>query len=111
MMHMGSQKPKAKNQKPKIGQSPRPQLISAFGVLVFGFAFGCHPSDREIDSFLHEREASVSSSEYIVQPPDTLEISSAQAAESEGERQRVRQDGKITLRLLGEVKVAGMTPS
>src|ERR1043166_1536533 len=72
-------------------------------------AFGCHPTDREIDSFLQEREASVSSADYVVQPPDILEISSAKAAEVDSEHQMVRQAGKITLRLLGEVKVAGMT--
>ncbi len=74
-------------------------------------AGGCGPSDREINAFLQTSEASVSSAEYVVQPPDVLELSSAQAAEIEGEHQTVRQDGKISLRLLGEVQVAGLTPT
>jgi polysaccharide export outer membrane protein len=53
----------------------------------------------------------VSTTEYRVQPPDTIEISSSQAGEIDGEEQSIRQDGKITLRLLGEVEVAGMTPT
>lgn len=83
--------------------------ISAWTVaLTFGAA--CGPSEREIDSFVRSYEASVSAADYQVQPPDALEISSAQAKEIDGEIQSVRQDGKITLRLLGDVKVAGMTP-
>lgn len=81
-----------------------------FGAFIVA-SCGCHPSDREINSFLQATEASVSSAEYVVQPPDSLELSSAQAAEIDGEHQVIRQDGKITLRLLGEVKVAGMTPT
>ena len=77
-------------------------------VLALGAA--CGPSDREIDTFVRSWETSVSAADYQVQPPDALEISSAQAKEIDGEIQTVRQDGKITLRLLGDVKVAGMTP-
>ncbi|HVP11355.1 MAG TPA: polysaccharide biosynthesis/export family protein [Phycisphaerae bacterium] len=66
-------------------------------------------SDTQVSEFLHEWEASVSSTEYRVQPPDTIEISSAQAAEIDGEEESVRQDGKISLRLLGEVEVSGLT--
>lgn len=52
----------------------------------------------------------MSASEYRVQPPDVLEISCAQSPEIDGEEQPLRQDGKISLRLLGEVEVAGLTP-
>ncbi|RIK68978.1 MAG: hypothetical protein DCC65_02275 [Planctomycetota bacterium] len=71
---------------------------------------GCGPKDDEIHAFVHDWEASVSAADYRVQPPDTLEISSAQAPELDGEIQTIRQDGKVTLRLVGEVKVAGLTP-
>lgn len=81
--------------------------VGILGVAVLG---GCADNDHEIQSFVHEWEASVSAADYHIQPPDSLEISSAEAPEIDGEVQTVRQDGKITLRLLGEVKVAGMTP-
>ncbi len=71
---------------------------------------GCAPSNQEINAFIHDHEASVSGTEYIVQPPDVIEISAAQAPEIDGEVQEIGHDGKITLRLLGQVKVAGMTP-
>jgi len=70
---------------------------------------GCSTSDQEVKAFLHEWETSVSATEYRVQPPDVLEISSSQAAEVDGESQTVNPTGKISLRLLGEVEVAGLT--
>ena len=86
-------------------------FLSAMAMVVAGGATGCATSDTEVQAFLHEWEASVSATDYRVQPPDTIEISSSQAGEIDGEEQSVRQDGKITLRLLGEVEVAGMTPT
>jgi polysaccharide biosynthesis/export protein len=83
----------------------------ALALLAVGAASGCATSDTEVSAFLHEWEASVSATEYRVQPPDTIEISSSQAGEIDGEEQSIRQDGKISLRLLGEVEVAGMTPT
>lgn len=71
---------------------------------------GCAPTDQEVNSFIHSWEASVSAPDYRVQPPDTIEISSPTAPEIDGTGQIVRQDGKITLCLIGDVKVAGMTP-
>ncbi len=85
-------------------------VLLAICVTGAGAMTGCAPSEHEISAFIHDWEASVSASDYRVQPPDALEISSAQAPEIDGEVQTVRQDGKITLRLLGEVKVAGLTP-
>lgn len=81
--------------------------------MVWAFAAilpGCGADEKEIKAFVHEWEASVSASDYHVQPPDSLEVNSANAPEIDGEIQTIRQDGKITLRLLGEVKVAGLTP-
>jgi polysaccharide biosynthesis/export protein len=86
-------------------------LSLGLALLSVGIAAGCSTSDQQVNAFLHEWEASVSSSEYRVQPPDSLEISSAQAAEIDGEEQSIRQDGKISLRLLGEIEVAGLTPT
>jgi len=74
---------------------------------------GCSstPNDREVNAFIHDWEANVSAAEYRVQPPDSIEISSPQSPEVDGEIQTIRQDGKISLRLLGDVQVAGLTPA
>ncbi len=73
-------------------------------------AVGCARGDEEINAFIHDYEASVTGTEYIVQPPDVIEISAADAPEIDGEVQEIGHDGKITLRLVGQVKVAGLTP-
>lgn len=101
-----------------IPDNRRPRLCNrmhraagAAALVLFTFSSGaCGPSEKEIRAFVNEWEASVSAADYLVQPPDSLEVSSSNAPEIDGEVQTVRQDGKITLRLLGEVKVAGMTP-
>src|SRR5690606_36267081 len=74
-------------------------------------AAGCGPSDAEIDAFVHHYEADVSGAEYIVQPPDMLEITSPTAPELDGETPIVQADGKIKLKLVGDVKVSGLTPA
>lgn len=70
---------------------------------------GCGPKVDDMRHFLRAHEHRVSGAEYRVAPPDVLEISSAQAPEIDGEVQSIRSDGKIGLRLLGEIKVAGLT--
>ena len=73
-------------------------------------ATGCGERDVNMSAFIHDHEAQVSASDYRVQPPDSIEISAAAAPELDGEVQFVRQDGKVSLRLVGEVEVAGLTP-
>ncbi len=85
------------------------RVCLAAGVLT-ACTTGCTPTESEINAFIHPWEASVSASEYRVLPPDTITISSPNAPEVDGESQAIRQDGKVTLRLIGEVKVAGKTP-
>ena len=77
---------------------------------IAGAAAGCGEPQVNMSAFIHDHEAQVSASDYRVQPPDTIEISAAAAPEIDGEVQKIRQDGKISLRLIGEVEVAGMTP-
>lgn len=73
-------------------------------------AAGCSSDEHQINAFIHDWEASSSGTDYIVQPPDQIEISSPTAPEIDGESHVVGADGKISLRLIGQVKVAGLTP-
>lgn len=84
-------------------------LTSALAVCASALS-GCTPNNTDLNAFIHDWEAIVSASDYHVIPPDAIEISSANAPEIDGEVQTVRQDGKVSLRLIGEVKVAGLTP-
>src|SRR5688500_6749728 len=61
--------------------------------------------------FNHATEHQVSTREYRVDPPDEIIIKSPNIKELDNQRQRVRPDGKISLNLLDEVYVAGLTPS
>lgn len=56
-------------------------------------------------------EFHVSTRDYRVDPPDELIIRAPNITELDGQRQTVRSDGKISLNLLDEVYVAGMTPA
>jgi polysaccharide export outer membrane protein len=53
----------------------------------------------------------LSTREYRVDPPDEIVIKAPKIAELDGVRQKVRPDGKISLNMVGEVYVVGMTPS
>lgn len=59
--------------------------------------------------FLREHEHQVSAIEYRLGVPDSLRIESPRIPEIDGDVQRLQPDGKINLRLLGEVKVVDMT--
>ncbi|RME37233.1 MAG: polysaccharide export protein [Planctomycetota bacterium] len=84
--------------------------LLAAGVLV-AFGGGCAAGARRTDMlhFLKEHEYEVSAIEYRVGVPDAIAISAPRILEIDGEVQRIQPDGKINLRLLGEVKIVGMT--
>ena len=70
---------------------------------------GCAVGNRDMLHFLREHEHEVSAIEYRVNIPDVVAISAPRVLEIDGESQQIQPDGKINLRLLGEVKVVGMT--
>jgi protein involved in polysaccharide export with SLBB domain len=82
-------------------------LPALFAPLLVGG--GCAPSTTDMLHFLREHEHEVSAIEYRVGIPDAVGISAPRILEIDGEAQRIQPDGKINLRLLGEVKIVGMT--
>jgi len=70
---------------------------------------GCSNTHRDVVSFLKAHEHEVSAIEYRVGIPDAIQISAPRVLEIDGVNQVIRPDGKISLRLLGPVKVVGMT--
>ena len=72
-------------------------------------ASGCALDKRDALHFLPAHEHDVSAIEYRVGIPDTVGISAPRVLEIDGESQTIHPDGKISLRLLGDVKVVGMT--
>ncbi len=71
---------------------------------------GCtHQRHADLNQFLHANKYAVSAMEYRIGIPDMIQISAPRIQEINGRGQVVQPNGKITLRLLGEVKVVGMT--
>lgn len=65
----------------------------------------------ELNKWLQEVEVAVPPSTYRVQPPDAIKFTAPAVKELDQAVARLRSDGKITLNLLGEVYVAGLSPS
>lgn len=64
----------------------------------------------KLQSFLKKERGPVWGIEYRVMPPDVIAISSRSVKEVANVTQQVRPDGKISLPLIGEIFIAGMTP-
>jgi polysaccharide export outer membrane protein len=72
---------------------------------------GCAgPKPEQLAAFSKAYEQEVAGGNCRVAPPDMLEITSPNVPEVDNEHQGIRPDGKITLRLVGDVQVAGLTP-
>lgn len=87
--------------------SPLPPVALTALILL---PLGCASKYQDLKVFTQEHEQDVAASEYYIEPPDVLAFSSPTCPELEGEMQTVGPDGKITLKLIGEVKVAGLAP-
>lgn len=70
---------------------------------------GCAAKNPDMLHFLREHEHEVSAIEYRVGIPDSISISAPRISEIDGENLRIQPDGKVNMRLLGEMKVVGMT--
>ncbi len=89
-------------------------MIEAHRWLTFGLfavlgSASCAPKNTDMLHFLREREHKVSAIEYRVGIPDVIAIAAPRIIEIDGELSHIQPDGKINLRLLGQVKVVGMT--
>lgn len=94
------------------GSGPAPCRRTAAGVanvLIMLLATGCASTHEQMVAFLRSHDAPVATGHYTVSPPDAITFHAPGASEIDGVVQRVRSDGKVALRLLGEVQVAGLT--
>jgi protein involved in polysaccharide export with SLBB domain len=70
---------------------------------------GCAPNNKDMLHFLRDREHQVSAIEYRLGIPDSIAIVAPHIAEIDGDVHPIQPNGKITLKLLGDVKIVGMT--
>ena len=73
---------------------------------------GCFSSNpKDIEAFLKPHKIYVTAENYVLQPPDEVEVLCSRVPEIHQQRQRIRPDGKISFEALGEIEVAGRTPA
>jgi polysaccharide export outer membrane protein len=87
------------------GRHPFGWLVAASALAVTG----CASRHQELVDFLRAHEIEVSTGHYVVRAPDAITVHSPDVPEIDGATQVVRSDGRIVLRLLGDVDVAGLT--
>ncbi len=92
-----------------LSQAFRLFLLCVLICLAAGCAFSSDPKNiaafKDPDGFL------VSADEYRLIPPDEIMIQCSRVPEIHEQRQRVRPDGVISFEGLGELQVAGLTPT
>ncbi len=72
---------------------------------------GCFSSNpADIEAFVRPAPAVVTAENYILQPPDEIEIHCSKVPEVHLQRQQIRPDGKVAFEALGEIRAAGKTP-
>lgn len=84
------------------------QSIMLVSLFILGGCFSSNPED--IEAFVKPIQVDVSAENYILQPPDEIEIHCSKVAEVHLQKQQIRPDGKVTFEALGEIHAAGKTP-
>jgi polysaccharide export outer membrane protein len=73
---------------------------------------GCFSSNpADVRAFLMPDNVDVSAKNYILHPPDEIEIHCSGVPEIDIQRQQIRPDGKVSFEAIGEIEAAGKTPS
>src|SRR6266480_1459343 len=87
-------------------------------IIAAGLLLGCEsakqstPNAEGENGIFHQAtKHQLASREYRVDPPDEIVVKAPNIKELDGQRQKVRPDGKISLNLVGDVYLVGMTPS
>ena len=71
--------------------------------------FSSNPEDQK--AFKMPQDAYVSTDQYLLCPPDEIEVHCSKAPEINLQRQQIRPDGKVSFEAIGEVEAAGKTPA
>jgi polysaccharide biosynthesis/export protein len=72
---------------------------------------GCSSNSKDITAFAKPGEVDTTAKNYVLEPPDEVEIRCSKVPEIHMYRQRIRPDGKISFEGLGEIQAAGKTPT
>jgi len=78
-------------------------------VLVIGAGCGSVGNPADIQAFAKPDVVDVTAENYILQPPDVIEVHCSKVPEIHLQEQFIRPDGKISFEALGEMQAAGKT--
>ena len=87
------------------------KMIALLILLLASLALaGCFSSKaRYIKAFVKPYQADVTAKNYVLQPPDEIEVHCSRVPEVHLQTQRIRPDGKISFESIGEIQAAGKT--
>ena len=89
----------------------RVTAVAVLSMITIGLT-GCFSSNPEdIEAFTMPYEVEVSAENYILHPPDDIEIHCSKVPEIDLQTQQIRPDGKISFEAVGEIEAAGRTPA
>ena len=83
-------------------------ILSLLAVMLTG-CFSSNPKD--IEAFTMPYMVEVSSKNYVLGPPDEIEIHCSKVPEIDLQSQQIRPDGRISFEGVGEMDAAGKTPA
>ncbi len=88
------------------------RILLSFTVLVLVLILsGCYSSNpADIAAFAKPYQVIVTTNDYIIQPPDVIELHCSKVPEIHLQRHKIRPDGKVAFEILGEFQAAGKTP-
>ncbi|MHC4119037.1 MAG: polysaccharide biosynthesis/export family protein [Planctomycetota bacterium] len=89
------------------------RALTAAILLLFAISLaGCFSSRPEdIKAFMMPHKVDVTTDNYILQPPDDVEVHCTSVPEIDLQVQQIRPDGKISFEKVGEIDAAGKTPA
>ncbi|TKJ38242.1 MAG: hypothetical protein CEE38_05645 [Planctomycetes bacterium B3_Pla] len=94
-----------------IMKHARASTVAILSLLTITLA-GCFSSNpADIKAFQMPEEVDVTSINYVMQPPDEVEVHCSKVPEIDLQRQQIRPDGKISFEDIGEIDAAGKTPA
>lgn len=86
-------------------------IAVAASLLIAVSGAGCSSvgDPANIKAFLKPYQVDVTAKDYVLQPPDEIEIRCSKVPEIHLQKQQIRPDGKVSFEALGEIEVAGKT--
>ena len=92
-----------------MGRSLIPGIL--LWVMVGALLAGCPPTYTDHDAFMKSPKPIVGGRPYVIEPPDRFRVLCPSIPEVHEREYSIRPDGYVTMDLLGEVFVAGKTPT